>query len=373
MRIETVFPPDIINNKSDIQVTIYMQTHRTAPENKADKIQFKNLRNQALDKIANKAVREKIEEKLNSIYTDDNFWIHNLDGLAVLVTEDDMAVYRIQRKVENQVSVESNFDLRVLLRHFQSDDEYFVLGLSKEYFRVYKANRYSVEEYDFDEDLEMTKDEVLGTEVEGRTLNVGNYGGADGANYHGHNAKSEEDKIDRQRYFLYIDRFIQEHLDNPNNRPIILLGLTEHLGEFRKISNNPLILADGIEVSLESVEDDMNALLSKTWDTIEPIFLEKTSKLLERYNVAKQSEMASSDVSEVANALIEGRVDTLVLEDNKSFTNDYSFLSDYSKDADVINIFLQLASKTKTEIIVLPKEKMPSDSGVFAIYRYLSI
>ena len=370
MKFETSFPPEIINNHSGVQVSIYMGTHKTAPDNKGDRIQFKNLMNDAIGQIEDKLIKKSVETQLTALYADEGFWIHNLHGLAVLVDEKDMSVYRINRNLKNQVTVGEHFNLKPLLRHFQSDDEYFILGLSKENFVVFKGNRYDFEKVEFDDSLDMTKDEVLGTQVEGRTLNVGNYGGLDGTNFHGHNARSEEEKIDTQRYFLYIDRFILKYLDNPGKRPIVILGLTEHQGEFRKISANPYIIKAGIEISLESIKNDEKDLLKKIWTVIEPVLLEKTDDLLKRFHVNKEDETASSDVSEIASALIDGRVDTLVLEDGKSFPNQYRSLNDYKKEEDVLNIFLELANKTKAKVVVLPQEKMPDDSGAFAIYRY---
>lgn len=372
MRIETIFPPEIINNASDIQVTMYMNTHMTAPDNKADRIQFKNLMNDVLSKIDERKIRDSIQLKLSSIYDDESFWIHNLHGLAVLVDEMDMSVYKVNRKFDNQVSVSSNFDLRQLLRHFQSDDEYFILALANDYFNVYKGNRYSLDEFEFSLPI-LTRDEVLGTEISGRTLNVGNYGGVGSANYHGHNTRSEEEKIDLQRYYLYIDRFIEKNLDNQAKLPIILLGLAEQLGEFRKITNNASIIEDGIEVSLESVENDNKLILSKAWPLVESLLVRKTDQLLSRFNVNKENDLASSDVAEIAYALIEDRVDTLVIEDGKSFKNIYRALSDYDKNMDVLNIFIQHANKSDCSVVMLPKEKMPTDSGAFAIFRYIAV
>lgn len=370
MKIENIFPPPIIMNHDDTQVSIYMGTHMMAPENKSNRIQYKNLMSEALDQIADRKTRERIEMQLLSVYSDEDFWMHAKKGLAILVDTHDMNIYRVNRLFKNEVSVGDSFNLKPLLRHFQSDDSFFILGLSKENFVVYKANRYSLEKVEFDKNLEITKDEVLGTQTEGKTLIVSNYGGLAGTNYHGHNARSEEEKIDKQRYYLYIDRFIPKHLDNSENLPIILLGLTEHQGEFRKISKNSLILEEGVEVSLESIQNNEKEILEKMWKVIEPIYLEKTKTLLERFHVNKELEKASADIAEIALALLEGRVDTLVLEDGKSIPNNYASLKEYKKEDDVLNIFLELANNTNAKVVVLPQEKMPLDSGAFAIYRY---
>ena len=366
MKFETNFPPEIIKNKAHLRVSIYMESHKTAPDNKADRIVFKNLMHEALSKIQNKETQKLIEKRLHAIYVDEDFWIHNLSGLAILLDEHDTSIYRINRPFKQEVSVGTSFNLKPLLRHFQSDDSYFILGLSKDNFVVYKANRYSLEKIQFDEGLEITKDEVLGTEIDGKKLNVGSYGGIKQANYHGHNTKSEEEKIDTQRYFNYIDRFITKQIHNPDKHPFIILGLAEHQGEFRKISSNPNLLEVGIDRSLESITHNDQELLVDVWKVIEPIFLEKTNKLIDKYKANFLIDRASDEISEISNALLEGRVNTLVLEDGKTLVNEGTSVS----SEDTLSIFLDLANNTKSEIIVLPKEKMPTTSGVFAIYRY---
>ena len=370
MRIETTFPPRIITNESDIKVSIYMETSNKAPLNKNNRIQFKNLMNAAIGDIHDKSVKESVASKLNDLYNDEGFWIHVKSGLALLADETDMSVYLVDRKFNNQVSVGKYFNLNPLLRHFQSDDQYYILGLSKENFSVYTGNRYGIEKIKFDDSLEITMEEVLGTQTEGRTLNVGSYGGLDGGNYHGHHARSEEEKIDLQRYYQYIDRFIQEHLKDQEKHPIILLGLEQNLGEFRKLSNNPHILDKGVHISLESVNSNEKNIHTEVWKVIEQQLLDRTQVLLDKFHQRKELEVGSSDLSEIFNSLKDGRVDTLVLEDNKLIPNDDLFLEDYSPSVDVLSVLLDLAFSTKAAIVVLPKEKMPSDSGAFALYRF---
>lgn len=370
MRIENIFPPEIINNPTDEKITLQMRTHKTAPDNRADRIEFKNLKNSILQLIKQPLLKEKLTKELNELYYDEQFWIHNLDGLVILGDLNDLVVYRINRKLENSVSVGHNFNLTSLLRHFQSDDEYFVLGLTKDNFNIYRANRYSIEQCEFDEDDDIRKDDVLGTEREGRTLNSGNYGGLTNKSFHGHNVKSEEEKIDQERYFRYIDRFVKSNLDNPNNYPIILMGLPEHLGEFKKISSNPLIIDESIQKSVESLLMHEDEVLASIWKVIEPSYLAKTTRLIDQFQKLSIDGMASADVAEIINALLSNQVETLVIEDNKRLKNNYRSLSNYSSDVDVINILVELATKSKSKIVVLPKSKMPTDSGVFALYRF---
>lgn len=370
MRIETEFPPTIISNESNIKVSIYMETSSTAPLDKNNRLRFKNLMIEAVKEIKDSLTSSIIRKKLETLYNDEGFWIHVKSGLVILTDETDMVVYLLDRKFANQISVGKYFYLNPLLRHFQSDDEYYILGLSKDTFSVYKGSRYRVEEIIFDDEIDITLQEVLGTQVEGRTLTVGNYGGLNSANYHGHNARSEEEKIDRQRYFQYIDRFVLNQFDDLDNHPVILLGLEQHLGEFRKLTNNPYILEEGVYISLDSIKNNEKNIHKEVWSVIEKQLLDRTDVLLKQFYRRKELEEGSSDLSEIYNALKQGRVDTLILEDEKLLPNTDLFLKEYDKNVDVLSVLLELGFETEARIVVLPKNKMPSTSGVFGLYRY---
>lgn len=370
MRIESTFPPEIIGSQADVKVSIYMETSQTAPDNKSNRLQFKNLMNEALSEIHDKKLKATIGTRLNELHDNESFWIHVKQGLALLMDEQEMVIYLLGRKFSNVASVGKYFNLNPLLRHFQSDDVYYILGLSKDTFSVYQGNRYQIEEVQFPDDIEMSMADVLGTQTEGRTLNVGSYGGVGTGSYHGHNARSEEEKVDLQRYYLYIDRFISEHLEKGQDNPIILLGLDQHIGEFRKITKNPHILKDSVFISLESIKNKEKDLHAEVWPVIERQLLKETADLMDSFEKRYELEEGSSDLAEIYRALLEGRVGTLVLEDLKLYPNKDLFLEDFSEDVDVLSVLLDLAFRTKCEIIILPKEKMPSDTGAFALYRY---
>lgn len=83
-------------------------------------------------------------------------------------------------------------------------------------------------------------------------------------------------------------------------------------------------------------------------------------------------------MAEVTRAVLEGRVDTILLEADRDIpgriNKDTNVLergeANNSKFDNVVNDLAKLVFRNKGEIIVLPKERMPTETGVAAIFRY---
>jgi hypothetical protein len=158
--------------------------------------------------------------------------------------------------------------------------------------------------------------------------------------------------------------------------PLILVSLEEHQGAFRKISNNPYLLQEGIALSYESL--DLDQITKKAWNIMEPHFTNKTQKLADRYNYAKANALGSDVLLEVARAVFEGRVETLLVEADRIIpgrfdanTGKLEFGSiDDPERGDIIDYLVKAVMKDKGEVVVLPPERMPADTGFAAIFRY---
>jgi hypothetical protein len=109
-----------------------------------------------------------------------------------------------------------------------------------------------------------------------------------------------------------------------------------------------------------------------------PRNLAKTLATVERYKIAKANHTGSDDVEAVVRAAYEGRVDTIFIEANKTIPGRFDVLSESmecgSADdfdcGDIIDAIVKAVMKNNGEVIVLPEERMPSDTGVAAIFRF---
>ncbi len=374
------FPNEFIFEEGYPCISIYQNTHRRAPENMDDSINFKNSLFNIEESLKKRIPKEEIDKLLKPLYDlleNQSFWAKTLDGLAVLANKDRCIVYVLPHPVDTITAVNDSFAIKPLIRVFQSAQNYHLLGLNKDSFSLYNANRYSIEEVERDPEIFKTVKEVLGEQHTDSFLNYGSYGGTPGnAMFHGQGGKNEEIKKDLIKYFKYVDKAVFENFSSKDKLPVILFGLAHNSGEFHKITNNPFLMKDGVEGSWEKLE--LNKLKEKAWEVMLPIYEAKTQALLEEFNQAKANFMGSADLELISQAAVEKRIKTILVEADVEFpghldTDDGTVK--YERDDnisynDLIESIIKLVLKAQGSVVVLPKEKMPTDSGLAAIYRF---
>lgn len=362
---EVNFPPSIISTDAKTKVTLVMTTHRTSPDNKPDSLVFKNLVNDIEKKLKDKGELkdfEKLITKLREIQNDTYFWTHNKDGLAILATPNEMSIYQLNRNLEENVSVGSLFYIKPLVRNFQSDDEYYLLGLGKDSFEVFEGNRYGFGKIEFPPELPTTAEEVLG--------------GPDEVNasydprLRNHQSVRDRERIDLSRFYQYVRSFIDKNLKVSVHKPLILIGTSDQIGIFKSIDKTDDILDKAIIQSTDSLFHNIDILDGLVWEILEPHFLEKTQSLENKYREMRDKDLSSSDIADIITALKEGRVRTLVVESGRQVPNDYDSLKDYDEGEDALSILTNIALQENAEVVVLPKERMPDDTGAFALFRF---
>ena len=374
------FPNEIIYEEEGPFISLYQETHRHKPENRQDLIRFKNLVDEIKDSLKKEYPKEdskSIMKPFDEIANDRAFWNNSTEGLAILASKNRCVVYKLPRTVEEVSIVANSFYVKPLIRNFQSAERYHVLGLDRENFRLFEGNRYGFEEIKFPEDDPITKEEVLGEELTEPHLSPGAYGGTSGTPmFHGHGSRKEEIEIDAQRYFRYVDKYIMDNYSNKVKIPLILATLDEHYGWFKNLSNNPHLYEKAIrkdyrELSAEEIREE-------AWNVVEPYYLGKTEELVERYNFGRSKFLGSDDVAEIARASVENRIDALMVESgkiipgivNKKTGEIESGDMHHPMIGDLLNSITQIVVRNKGEVVVLPKERMPSETGLAAVYRF---
>lgn len=375
------FPNEIIFDPKGACVSLYQTTHKSRPENMQDPIRFKNLVQtieNSLEKDFSNEEIKSIMKPFNDIAADKVFWNNVTEGLAILANKDNCVVYKLNREVEELAIVANNFHIKPLIRNFQSADNYHILGITRYDFNIYEGNRYGIEMIELDEDTPKTLIEVLGDEYTDPHLESGRYsGGATGTPaFHGHGGRKDEIEVDTERYFRYIDKFISDNFSTEMKLPLILVALDEHQGEFRNLSKNDYLLDEKVSKDPEALPKEEIRELS--WEAMEPIYIQKTKDLVERYGFQRSKFLGIDDLSEVARAALEGKIDTLMIEDGKIEAGRINRKNgeiergqlDDPRFGDVIDDIGELALKSQAEVVVLPKDRMPSTTGIAAIFRY---
>lgn len=374
------FPNTILYENEGPFISIYLPTHCHSPENKQDPIVFKNLLKTVESSLAHKYSAKDIEASmrpLHSIEDDLELWNNTLDGLAVLSCPKRSVVYLLHDTVEPLAIVADRFQTKPLVRAFQSIDQYHLLGLSSNEFDLYQGNQHGIEKIHLPPDTPRDVKAVLGDQLTDSYLTQGSYNNAEqSAMYHGHGGAKLEINKDTEKFFRYVDRFVEEQFSKPMKLPLILVALKEHHPTFANVSNNPYLLERGIHGEYTSMT--LEQLRERTWEILVPIYQAKIAEHVSRLEQAIADGTGSNSLAIISKAIFENRVETLFVDVAKTIPGIVSpetgKIYDRSLDSpdigDVLDALVQLALQSKSTVIALPTASMPGTSGIAAIFRY---
>jgi stalled ribosome rescue protein Dom34 len=158
--------------------------------------------------------------------------------------------------------------------------------------------------------------------------------------------------------------------------PLVLAALPEHHPVFHAISQNPALLAAGVEGDPESMS--VEQLRAAAWEAVEPQYLSRLAAVSETFTTALAHQKATSDLADAARAAVEGRVSQLLVEAEGVSPGRIDpatgALSDASIDdpqvGDALDDLAEAVLRTGGDVVVVPGERMPSTSGLAAILRY---
>jgi hypothetical protein len=138
----------------------------------------------------------------------------------------------------------------------------------------------------------------------------------------------------------------------------VLVALPEHQALFRRLSRNAFLLADGIDIDPDALSTDV--LRERTWRTLEPHYLARLAGLVDMFGAARARELGSDDPESVIESAAAGRVATLLVQAER----EHASLDERLDDA------AEVVLHHGGQVVVAPAARMPSQSGVAAIYRY---
>ena len=364
-------------------LSLYMPTHRKHPENIQDIILFKNLVRQLKISLLQKYSASEVQkylEPFEDLADDNSIWKHAIDGLAVFSTTGLFKVVGVQKSFEQLALAADSFHTKPLRQYLQSLDHFHVLALTLRDIRLYEGNRHSLTEVDLTADIPKAITETPGDELTNKHTDISSYSGSGRESspmHHGSGSRKDESEKDTERFFRDVANSIYEKYTKPSGWPLILAALTEHQSLFQRVNKNPLLLKNGIEINPASVSPDILAHLA--WEILEPEYNLKLDSLVAIFEQARANGKGSDDYKEIAVAAVEGRVDRLMVEADRiipvRITN---LVTGNTQKKDLINPRVddllddmgELVMKMGGQVMVLPSVKMPSETGLAAIFRY---
>lgn len=369
----------LVGRRESPCISLYQPTHRHHPDNQQDPIRFKNLTKRLEESLRQKFPTRDTRELLQpfqDLASDSMFWNHTWDGLAMFAGPGVLHVFRLQRSVPELAIVADSFHVKPLLRYLQSADRFLVLGISRDKATVWLGNRYALDLETLPPDFPAKREQVVTNErgAPGHSIASSNSGAGSPKIIHGHEDGKHD--LEAEKFFRAVDRAMTQHFTKPTGLPLVLVALPEHQSLYRRVAQNNHLLADGVPSNPQALS--VEELRQRAWEVMQPHYVKRLQKLKEDYATAQARGYGSADLADVARAAVAGRVGILLLEaeriipgriDPESGAIQVGQLDSPDTD-DLLDDLAELVLSRGGEVVVTPKDQMPTTTGLAAVYRY---
>lgn len=371
---------DLMDQAEAPCLSLYQPTYRAFPDKRQNITRFKNLYRDLRNGFKERYPDEDSQalfETFEGLLGDDDFWNHAQDGLAILACAGRSEVFKVQRRLPEAAIAGDSFFLKPLFRYAQSADRFHVLALTRTQVRLYQGNRYSLDEVGFEEDFLETLRSKLGDQaraIDPYTVESTLDAGTDSGKF-GKGTRADEIENDKVRFFRAVGETVYEHFSRSSGAPLVLAGLPDNLSTFRSVAKNPSIWEKDIEADPGSMESQ--ALRESAWKLLEPYYLDRLAQLIENFGKAKANGQGTDNVEEAVRAASQGRVQSLLIEDDRHVhgsldanTGKVTQTKGETAASDLLDDLAELVIATDGEVVVVPKERMPTSTGLAATFRF---
>lgn len=353
-------------------ITIIAPTHRTMPDRLKDPIKVKDLVNQATNMLLNEFDKRDVSGLINSLneLAGQIDFSKTLDGIAFFVNKNIAIAYDLPFKVEEKVCINRQFEIRELLRTLNRSKLYWILSISKKPARLFKATLGYIDEiidsqemqenmkgFPFQLNYDVTSDREL--------LAVGT----------GYKDSTYLTQFDKE-FLRQLDNLLAPYLSN--NGPLIILGTEKNRAYFQEVTKHKNLIVGQVE------GDFSNSTIQEIQNVVEKIIKEdlnhETEKILKLFNEAIGDLKFSSGLKDTWHKAIEGRIDTLLIEDNYSVpgsinkdNNEFIVLYDHNVplvETDIVDDLIDEVLARDGKVVFVKDGQLKDHDHVASILRY---
>jgi len=363
-----------------------MPTHKisTPATTGEDQARYKNIIGSGLEQWemvvgpdAIKSARQILESNID----DPEFWDETGRSLAIFASKNEVKIYHLPIECDEYIYVGNTFDLaplRIILSH---DQPFYMLVLAKHDPKLFYGDSYNLVPVELD--LPTSPEDALNIdEMFSGSNTVRGFaapsGGNDMLSTHGQGDSNHAGQEEHLKYLRIIDNKIIKAHDIDRTIPLLIAATDSEASEFRRISNHPTLITRVVTGNHTlTPTQELHAL---AWEVIsEEVIDDKITKLIERFNEDKGVKKASSDLVEIAEAITNGRVDTLLLgivektndsvsDVSQSFAPLLRLQNGYKKNS--MCEYAQSVAEQGGAVVGVDPELLSTPTMVAALFRY---
>jgi len=375
---------------SEFCVSIFTPTHRAGKETFTGKENFSGkdalyLKNQLKDiklKLGKLGMSEQDIEKfvkpVNDLVNDSEFWRHQSDGLVIFLSDNLYKKYTVPVYFEAFNYVSNEFYLKPLMPLFNGDGLFYLLTLKMDEVKFYEGTRHSITEIVINDLTPSQLEDSVGYDYEQKSLQSRSQQGNKGEGmFHGHGDSDSELKNELLKYFREIDKGLMTILHDDQKPPLVICCLDYHFPIYQEVNSYQNLFSQYI--SGNPADKDILLLHEEAWELLQSYFSKNRQEKIDQFSKFIGTGKASSNLNEILPAALEGKIDTLFLENRADIFGTYTPSTQevqIQETHEIPNISLMnlVAMKVLIKggiVYLFEKEDMPDGSSkINALYRY---
>lgn len=362
-----------------IHLSIYLPTIKASDQIEQNPIRAKNLIREAEKKLEEQGWRNSdIDELLKpakALLDDRDFWRYQSQGLAWLITPNFFKSYRLPLNFEEVVVVGDRFYLKPLTPLFTNNQTFFILALSQNQVRFFKANQYEIDQIDLP-DAPNSLAEALQYDDPEKQLQY-HSSGSSGTQpmYHGQGVGTTDNKEDIKRYFQQIDAAVYDYLGDQRS-PLILVGVEYLHPIYHEVNSYAEIFPDGVTGNPDILKPE--TLHQQAWEVIQPHWQKQQQAAIAQYYNLAGTGQTSNQLGEIVTAAAQGQVETLFVAHKQHQWGTFDLkereisLDDNqtSSNEDLLDLATVYTFTQSGTVYHLNPEEIPEQKKIAAIFRY---
>lgn len=371
----------LITVKEKPCVSIYMPTRSDASGDvKKMPIQLKNLLSSAKKELQERQLMDmrNIEELLQpatSLLGDRVFWQNQKEGLAIFISPDHFSYFRVNISLPEKCIVSEYFYVIPLIQEVMFNNVYYVLALSRNKNRIFRATRGSIEQIQIEGIPESLKEISKYTESE-KSLSS-HSSGSEGARaiFHGVGEIDADKREELLQYFRQIDSGLNKYLVKNNKAPLIVMCVKDLFAIYSEVNTYPGLLAESIEGNPDELSPDI--IHKSALPIASDYFYHQLESINLAYHNLKGTGKISTQLEDVVSAAYFSRVEQLLIKNSVSQEGNFDpeenrvYLN--GKEGKHYDLYNFAAIKTITnggQVYVLEEKNMPDQKDIIAFYRF---
>jgi hypothetical protein len=354
----------LISLRADAAVSLYLPTTPLSQHTDASRILLGNLLKDALAQLDargfDKRRRAAIEDAVQALREDDDFWQTQAHSLAVLVTPDSLRTYRLATRVSELAAVSDRYHLTPLLRAIGFSQHAHVLALSENATRL----------------IEIFADAAPASiKVPGLPSDAASAVGKASINNLTQNtriANAEGQTFLLRQYARKVDAALRPVL---SDTPLILAATDPLASIYRGLASHAALLPEGITTSPDRLTDAELAAAARP--VLDAHYATQVAEARDLHARRAAEGRATTDLATAARAASQGAIELLLvdIDANQPGTLDdagtLSLAATASADSyDIIDEIAGRAILTGARVLGVRSADLPEGASLAAVLRY---